>query len=186
MISVRISRSNGARAWFRVGTVTVDGEKMAKSADNLVLVRDLLQTYPAAVVRLAIIDRPWAQPWEYAPGVLDVAAARLEDLHQAAGRRVGHTDEAGVAQLRQLLEAGIPRNFVVLPLRQAQPSIYAANLGDERLVASGRFYLGVSADIDRGELTDKGTVSHMAVLANRGDLVEELYAKPYSPRVLVA
>lgn len=92
-----------ARAWFRVGTVTVDGEKMAKSADNLVLVRDLLQTYPAAVVRLAIIDRPWAQPWEYAPGVLDVAAARLEDLHQAAGRRVGHTDEAGVAQLRQLL-----------------------------------------------------------------------------------
>ena len=55
------------------------------------------------MVRLAIIDRPWAQPWEYAPGVLDVAAARLEDLHQAAGRRVGHTDEAGVAQLRQLL-----------------------------------------------------------------------------------
>ncbi len=39
-------------------------------------------------------------------------------------------------------------------------------------------------DIDRGELTDKGTISQKAVLANRADLVEELYAQPASPRVL--
>jgi feruloyl-CoA synthase len=45
--------------------------------------------------------------------------------------------------------------------------------------------LAAPPDIDRGELTDKGTISQMAVLANRSELVEELYSKPYSPRVLV-
>lgn len=92
-----------ARAWLHVGTVTVDGHKMAKSAGNLVLVPDLLEQHPAPVIRLAIIDRPWADDWEYAPGVLDVAAARLENLHQAAGRNGGGTDEAAVEHLRQLL-----------------------------------------------------------------------------------
>ncbi|WP_298181696.1 cysteine--tRNA ligase [Saccharomonospora sp.] len=91
------------RNWFHVGTVTVDGAKMAKSSGNIVLVRDLLETHPASVVRLAIIDRPWAEPWDYAPGVLNVAAARLEDLHQAAGRHVGHTDDTSLEQLRRLL-----------------------------------------------------------------------------------
>jgi type VI secretion system protein ImpJ len=59
------------------------------------------------------------------------------------------------AKLRLLLEAWIPRNFVAIPLRQVQPSIYAGNLTDERLVASGKFYLGVAADVDRGELIQK-------------------------------
>ncbi|OQO93883.1 cysteine--tRNA ligase [Saccharomonospora piscinae] len=92
-----------ARSWLHVGTVSVDGTKMAASAGNLVLVRDLLEAYPATVVRLAIIDRPWARTWDYAPGVLDVAAARLEDLHQAAGRRTGHTDDSDIEHLRHLL-----------------------------------------------------------------------------------
>lgn len=96
-----------ARAWLHVGTVTLDGAKMAKSTGNLVLLEDLLATRPAPVVRLAIIDRPWAQSWDYSPGVLDVAAARLEDLHQAAGSRVGVTDEDNVERLRQILSTDL-------------------------------------------------------------------------------
>ncbi|BCH34530.1 feruloyl-CoA synthase [Mesorhizobium sp. L-8-10] len=52
--------------------------------------------------------------------------------------------------------------------------------------AARALLLAAPPDIDRGELTDKGTISQMAVLANRCDLVEELYSKPYSPRVMVA
>lgn len=78
----------------------------------------------------------------------------------------------------------------------AEPKIRAAFA--ERLAAAAKAATGSSnrvaralllaapPDIDRGELTDKGTISQMAVLANRRELVEELYAKPYSPRVLVA
>ena len=35
-----------ARAWLHVGTVQVAGEKMAKSAGNLVLVSDVVERYP--------------------------------------------------------------------------------------------------------------------------------------------
>jgi len=38
--------------------------------------------------------------------------------------------------------------------------------------------------LDRGELTDKGSINQRAVLSNRASLVEELYASPGSPRVI--
>ncbi len=75
-----------ARARLQVGVVHVGGAKMAKSAGNLVLVRELLARYPAAAVRLLILDRRWAQDWDYAPAALEAAAARLERLQSAAGR----------------------------------------------------------------------------------------------------
>jgi cysteinyl-tRNA synthetase len=91
-----------ARAWFQVGTVTVDGAKMAKSAGNLVLLEELLGKYPAAVIRLMILDRPWARPWDYRPVLLDAAAARLAELHRAAGRGI-KAAEAETAEVRRLL-----------------------------------------------------------------------------------
>jgi cysteinyl-tRNA synthetase len=66
-----------ARAWLHAGTVMVGGAKMAKSAGNLVLVSDLLTSYPAAAIRLMILDRPWAQDWEYHSGLAGASAARL-------------------------------------------------------------------------------------------------------------
>ena len=75
-----------ARAWMHVGVVQVGGEKMAKSAGNLVLVGDVVESYPPPVLRLLLIDRPWAQPWDFEPDALDRAAARLERLYAAAAR----------------------------------------------------------------------------------------------------
>jgi len=75
-----------SRARLNVGVVTVRGAKMAKSTGNLVLVSDLLAHYSAAAVRLLILGRFWAEPWDYVPTSLDVAADRLELLQIAAGR----------------------------------------------------------------------------------------------------
>lgn len=91
-----------ARAWFHVGTVTVGGVKMAKSAGNLVLLRALLADYPADVIRLMILNRPWSQTWDYTPTLLDAAATRLDQLHSAAGRAI-ETPESGAAEIRRLL-----------------------------------------------------------------------------------
>jgi len=77
-----------ARAWLHAGTVTTGGVKMAKSAGNLVLVSDLLASYPAAAIRLMILDRPWADDWDYRPDLLEAAVGRLESLYSAAGRTV--------------------------------------------------------------------------------------------------
>lgn len=78
-----------ARAWLHAGTVTVDGAKMAKSAGNLVRVEDLLAAAPAAVVRMMILDRPWARDWDYTPELLEVAADRVDRLYRAAARPGG-------------------------------------------------------------------------------------------------
>jgi cysteinyl-tRNA synthetase len=75
-----------ARARLQVGVVRIGGAKMAKSAGNLVLVRELLASYPAAAVRLLILDRRWDQDWDYDQAGLEAAAARLEGLQAAAGR----------------------------------------------------------------------------------------------------
>ena len=87
-----------ARARLNAGVVRVAGAKMAKSAGNLVLVKELLADYPAAAVRLLILDRRWHEDWDYDRSSLDAAAARLERIAAAAGRPgrdpAGHGDAA--------------------------------------------------------------------------------------------
>jgi len=65
-----------ARARLNAGVVRVTGAKMAKSAGNLVLVKDLLAEYPAAAVRLLILDRPWSEDWDYDRAGRDAALRR--------------------------------------------------------------------------------------------------------------
>jgi cysteinyl-tRNA synthetase len=90
-----------ARARMNAGVVGVAGAKMAKSAGNLVLVREVLAGYPAAAVRLLILDRRWDQDWDYNLAGLEAAAARLERLQSAAGRpdraASGHAGSASAA-----------------------------------------------------------------------------------------
>ena len=69
-----------ARAWMHVGSVLVDGEKMAKSTGNLVYVHDVLDRYPPGALRLLILSRPWSEPWEFDEAGLEQAADDLESL----------------------------------------------------------------------------------------------------------
>jgi feruloyl-CoA synthase len=115
---------------------------------------------------------------------------------------------------RDIIIAGLNRDdlaVLIFPdpaaMAQLAPGVDAKSLADddrvraafaEKLTAAAAAATGSSnrivraiilsepPDIDRGELTDKGTISQRAVLANRADLVEQLYAKPYAPSVLIA
>ena len=75
-----------ARRQLHIGAVHKDGTKMAKSTGNLTLVADLLRDYPAAAVRLLLLDRPWNLAWHYEIDGLANAAIKLEHLYSAAGR----------------------------------------------------------------------------------------------------
>ena len=80
-----------ARRWMHVGVVRIGGAKMAKSTGNLVLVDELVATWPATAVRLLLLSRRWADDWDYDPTGLDAAAARLDRLYAAGGRPTDDT-----------------------------------------------------------------------------------------------
>jgi cysteinyl-tRNA synthetase len=99
-----------ARVRLQTGVVKVGGAKMAKSTGNLVLVRELLASYPPGAIRLMVLDRGWGEDWDYEIDGLDKAAARLERLQAAAGQpaRSGPgTPDAAVAAVRTALASDL-------------------------------------------------------------------------------
>ena len=86
MVQAATSVTPFARRAMHVGAVHYQGRKMAKSTGNLVLISDLLRSYPAAAIRLLLLNRAWQTDWEYHEGDLDAATADLESLFAAAGR----------------------------------------------------------------------------------------------------
>jgi cysteinyl-tRNA synthetase len=87
MATAAVGATPFARRQVRVGTVRLDGIKMAKSTGNLVLVSDLLHSASGAAVRLMLLDRRWNEAWDYQPDALRDAARLLEDLYEAGGTR---------------------------------------------------------------------------------------------------
>ncbi len=92
-----------ARAAVHVGEVRLDGEKMAKSTGNLVLVDEVLRTCTPAALRTLIVDRDHREPWSFDADDLHAAEARLERLYAAAGRG-GATPAAVEAATAPLLD----------------------------------------------------------------------------------
>jgi len=58
-------------------------------------------------------------------------------------------------KLRLLLETVVPSNYVSLPLKLVQPSIYAASIDNEKYLERTRMYLAVSADLSQADLIAK-------------------------------
>ncbi|RFU20430.1 cysteine--tRNA ligase [Geodermatophilus marinus] len=97
-----------ARAQVHVGAVHQDGAKMAKSTGNLTLVSDLLGRATGPVLRLLVLDRPWGRPWEFRPGLLGEAQARLDALFSAAGRPSSSPAAARAVTDRLLDDLDVP------------------------------------------------------------------------------
>jgi type VI secretion system protein ImpJ len=58
-------------------------------------------------------------------------------------------------KLRFLLETVVPSNFVALPLKLVQPSIYATALSDDKYLKNTRMYLAIQAEMNEAELINK-------------------------------
>src|SRR3954451_3193956 len=84
------------RHWLHAPLVSLDGTKMSKSLGNLVFVSDLLKEWDPAVIRLAILEHHYRQPWEWTDEVMPRAADRLERW-RAAGAGNSALDEVRAA-----------------------------------------------------------------------------------------
>ncbi|HEX4230444.1 MAG TPA: type VI secretion system baseplate subunit TssK [Bryobacteraceae bacterium] len=71
--------------------------------------------------------------------------------HRNLGACLGDLDD----KLRYLLETVIPSNFVALPLRFTQTSIYATPINDDKYLQNTKMYLAVNAEMPEGELISK-------------------------------
>lgn len=87
-----------AQAVVHVGEVRCSGRKMAKSTKNLVLVADLLERWSGPVVRLALLDRRYDEPWECDEAVFAAAADKLARLQAAAEGATRHARHPGVME----------------------------------------------------------------------------------------
>jgi cysteinyl-tRNA synthetase len=113
MVEAAVSVTPFSRRAMHVGSLSQDGAKMSKSTGNLTLVADLLETAPPAAVRLMLLDRPWAEGWEFRPGMPEAATGKLHDLYAAAARpaQAGEAEEEVIAALLDDLD--VPRALAV-------------------------------------------------------------------------
>src|SRR6202044_1914113 len=58
-------------------------------------------------------------------------------------------------KIRLLLETVVPSNFVALPLKLVQSSIYATSLADDKYLRNTKMYLAVRAEANEAELISK-------------------------------
>ncbi len=58
-------------------------------------------------------------------------------------------------KLQELLETVVPANFVALPLKPVEPSIYATAIDDDKYLVNTKMYLAVSAEMGEAELISK-------------------------------
>lgn len=72
-----------AKYWLHNGSVRVDNEKMSKSLGNFFTVREVMEKYPAEVIRYLLVASHYRSPINYSDQGLEQAAASLERLYLA-------------------------------------------------------------------------------------------------------
>lgn len=90
------------RYWVHAGMVGYQGEKMSKSLGNLVLVRDVLQSYSADAMRLYLFSHHYRESWEYVDDEIDEWARLADDLKEAVSfPAFGVEEEVDVSVFRE-------------------------------------------------------------------------------------
>ena len=112
------------RYWLHGGLLQVNAEKMSKSLGNFMLLKDVLEHYPAAVVRLLMLQTHYRSPLDFSTDRLDEASRAYDrlvtpvrnlawakrnpparDLEPASDRALETLDIAGDAAREAFVEA---------------------------------------------------------------------------------
>ncbi len=95
-----------ANHWMHTGMLLVDGEKMSKSLGNFFTLKEVLDRYPAAALRLLMLQTHYRSPLDFsydrldgAVGSLERVATCVENLRWAASHSEGDPDSALAADL---------------------------------------------------------------------------------------
>ena len=85
-----------ANMWIHHGFVTIRDEKMSKSLNNFLTIRDVLDQYPPEVLRLFIFSTQYRNPLDFSESAMQDAEAGLDRMYDCLSRIVGcHSQENG-------------------------------------------------------------------------------------------
>ena len=93
-----------ARYWMHNGFLDFSGEKMSKSLGNVVLVHDLVQSYPGEVIRWALLSGHYRSPLDWTPELLEQSRKALDRLYGLMQRSGAQTSEGGEGVLAALAD----------------------------------------------------------------------------------
>ena len=86
-----------ARFWLHNGMIHINSSKMAKSENNVILIRNLVQQYPAEAIRYATLATHYRSPLEWSDAILVQAQQNLDRLYGAIRDVHNTTEEPGKA-----------------------------------------------------------------------------------------
>ena len=121
-----------ARYWLHNGMLTFGGRKMSKSLGNVLILHELLELYPAEVLRFLLLKGHYRQPLEWSDSTLAQARATLDGWYGVLRDRADVEVDASALELPADVEAALcddlntPDAFAVI-----------ARLADETRKASG-------------------------------------------------
>lgn len=75
-----------SRYWVHNGFVEIDSEKMSKSIGNVLLVRELLESFPGEAIRLALIRAKYREPLNWNEALIKQSKAQLDRMYGALDR----------------------------------------------------------------------------------------------------
>ena len=99
-----IAQSEGAtgtqfvNSWIHVGFVQTNRQKMSKSLGNFFTLRDVLQQYPAEVVRYFLLSSHYRSPIQYSQENLQTAQSALQRLYTSLRGLVSEAPKEFIAE----------------------------------------------------------------------------------------
>ncbi|MFQ5922036.1 MAG: cysteine--tRNA ligase [Anaerolineales bacterium] len=87
-----------SRVWMHIAMVEHQGEKMSKSLGNLILIRDLLDSWSPNAIRLYLAHHHYRVPWSHSEQELETAAEWADILRRVAREKDGSGPELEPAE----------------------------------------------------------------------------------------
>lgn len=147
---------------------------------------------PAEPIRGFIFDGRINEDFKLTTGTwVSVGALRTQLIAQFAPHVrdvvIAGANRDYLALLLLLTPAALAENTATLREQLSEKlRAHAASATGSSMRALRALVIPGDLSLDRGELTDKGSINQRAVLDNRADLVERLYAESPDPDILIA
>ncbi|SMX72961.1 cysteinyl-tRNA synthetase [Brevibacterium sp. Mu109] len=149
-----------ARIWMHSGLLNVGGDKMSKSLGNSVFAHDLLEAFPAAVLRYFLSTAHYRSTLEFSPQLIEKQRTAYDKLagfvaraREVLGAEAPAAPEAAVGYDSRV--ADVPDEFAVamdedLSIPRALSVVFSTVRDGSKLVAAAK--VGGLGDADRAQL----------------------------------